>query len=230
MGEMVEFASNGGTGAGYLATPESGAGPGVVVVQEWWGLVPHIRDVCERFAAEGFTALAPDLYHGKSVPNSEPDEAGKLMMSLNLDQAARDMGGAVDFLTGHGAVRGRGVGVVGFCMGGALALLLATQRPAEVKAVVPYYGVISWPAQQPDWSALAAPVQGHYAEMDDSAPPDKVRALEADLRNRGKQAEFFVYPGTGHAFFNDTRPESYNEEAARQAWVRTLEFFRAHLG
>ncbi|MHB8672038.1 MAG: dienelactone hydrolase family protein, partial [Acidimicrobiales bacterium] len=157
MGEMVEFASNGGAGAGYLATPGSGAGPGVVVIQEWWGLVPHIKDVCDRFAGEGFSALAPDLYHGKSVPNTEPDEAGKLMMSLNIDQAARDMGGAIDFLSGHDSVRGHGVGVVGYCMGGALALLLATRRPSDVRAVVPYYGVISWPAQQPDWSALEAP-------------------------------------------------------------------------
>jgi hypothetical protein len=90
MGEMVEFASNGGTGGGYLAAPEVGAGIGLIVIQEWWGLVPHIKEVCDRFAAEGFTALAPDLYHGTTVKNSEPDEAGKLLMALNLDQAAKD--------------------------------------------------------------------------------------------------------------------------------------------
>src|ERR671915_1768479 len=96
MGEMIEFPSNGSTANGYLATPEAGAGPALVVIQEWWGLVPHIKDVCDRFATEGFTALAPDLYRGQST--TEPDEAGKLMMSMNLDEASKDMGGAIDFL------------------------------------------------------------------------------------------------------------------------------------
>jgi carboxymethylenebutenolidase len=122
MGEMVEFPSNGATGGGYLAPASEGAGLGVIVVQEWWGLVDHIVDVCDRFAAEGFTALAPDLYHGKTVPNREPDEAAKAMMALDLERAARDLSGAVDFLQAHDAVRGHGVAVVGFCMGGGLAL------------------------------------------------------------------------------------------------------------
>jgi carboxymethylenebutenolidase len=142
MGEIVEFPSNGHTGRGYLARSVEGAGPGVVVIQEWWGLVPHIQDLCDRFAAEGFTALAPDLYGGKTT--TEPDEAGKLMMSMNLEQAARDMGGAIDFLESSDAVRGEGVGVVGFCMGGGLALMLAVQRPDDVRAVVPFYGLIPW--------------------------------------------------------------------------------------
>src|SRR5437588_12554214 len=114
MGEIVEFPGNGTAGRGYLATPNEGEGQGVVVIQEWWGLVPHIKDVCDRFAAEGFTALAPDLYHGTTVGNSEPDEAGKLLMALNLEQAAKDMAGAVDFLEASDRVRGEGVGVVGF--------------------------------------------------------------------------------------------------------------------
>src|SRR5881628_3549619 len=133
-GSMVEFTSNGSKTAGYLATPAAGKGPGVLVLQEWWGLVGHIKEVCDRFAGEGFTALAPDLYHG--VKAKEPDEAAKLMMALDLEGAARDMAGAVDFLAGHEAVRGRGVGVVGFCMGGGLALWLATLRPDQVRAVV----------------------------------------------------------------------------------------------
>src|SRR5258705_5316845 len=128
MGQMVEFPSNGGTGSGYVARPEQGAGLGLIVIQEWWGLVPHIKDLCDRYAAEGFFALAPDLYHGETT--TEPDEAGKLMMSLNLEQAAKDMSGAVDFLADR-AARG-GVAVTGFCMGGGLALLLATQRPDKV--------------------------------------------------------------------------------------------------
>ncbi|MEQ1788373.1 MAG: dienelactone hydrolase family protein, partial [Acidimicrobiales bacterium] len=162
MAERIEFASNGGSATGYLAVPEVGSGIPLVVIQEWWGLVPHIEDVCDRFAAEGFVALAPDLYRGEST--TEPDEAGKLMMALNLDQAARDMAGAVDEV----ALRGGGdrVGVTGFCMGGGLALVLATQRPDKVKACVPWYGIIPWPGVQPDWSALDAPVLGHFAEDD----------------------------------------------------------------
>ncbi|MGH9004028.1 MAG: dienelactone hydrolase family protein, partial [Acidimicrobiia bacterium] len=148
---MVEFPSNGTTVVGYLATPEAGAGPGLIVIQEWWGLVDHIKDLCDRFAAEGFTALAPDLYHGATT--TEPDEAGRLMMGMNLERAARDMAGAVDHLAGHEAVRGQGVGVVGFCMGGGLALWLGTLRPDAVKAVVPYYE--SFLERFPDVAALA---------------------------------------------------------------------------
>ncbi|MGH9036398.1 MAG: dienelactone hydrolase family protein [Acidimicrobiia bacterium] len=228
MGEMVEFPSNGTTVGGYLAAPEVGAGPGVVVIQEWWGLVDHIKDVCDRFAAEGFTALAPDLYHGATT--TEPDEAAKLMMAMNIERAARDMAGAIDYLAGHESVRGEGVGVVGFCMGGGLALWLATLRPDQVRAAVPFYGVIPWEAAQPDWSRLRAAVQGHYAENDDFASPDHVAALEAQLKEVGVDVEMFIHPSVHHGFFNDTRPDVHAEDAARQAWVRTLEFLRRHLG
>lgn len=225
--EIVEFASNGSTGQGYLATPES-PGPAVVVIQEWWGLVDHIKDVCERFAAEGFVAVAPDLYRGESA--SEPDEAGKLMMAMNFQRAGQDMGGAVDFLLGRDDVTSSGVGVVGYCMGGGLALVLGTQRPEQVKAVAPYYGVIPWPDAQPDWSAMAAPVQGHYAENDAFANPESVRALEQTLKSNGVDAEMFIYDGTEHAFFNDARPDVYDAAASTQAWSRTLDFFRSKLG
>ena len=228
MAEMVEFPSNGSTAGGYLARAPDGAGIGIIVIQEEWGLVPHIRDVCQRFAAEGFTALAPDLFHGKTVPNSEPDEAARAAMALDIDRAARDMSGAVDFLASHPAVRGKGVGVVGFCMGGSLALQLATLRPDQVKAVVPFYGTA--PSQEPDWSRLEAAVEGHYAEHDDLAGFEAARSLEKTLTDLGKEVRMFLYPGTQHAFFNDTRPGIHDPDAARQAWVRTLEFLRAKLG
>ena len=228
MGDIVEFPSNGTTGQGYLATP-SGSGPGLVVIQEWWGLVDHIKDVCDRFAAEGFVALAPDLYRGESA--SEPDEAGKLMMAMNLQQAGKDMVGAIDYLLGRDDVSSSSVGVVGYCMGGGLALVLGTQRPEQVKAVAPYYGVIPWPDAQPDWSKLDAAVQGHYAENDDFASPESVRQLEETLKSHGvDEVEMFIYPGTQHAFFNDTRPDVHDAEASQQAWSRTLEFFRGQLG
>lgn len=220
-GEMVTFASNGHQCEGYLV----GSGPGVIVVQEWWGLVPHIRDVADRFAAAGFTALAPDLYHGQST--TEPDGAGKLMMAMNIETAAKDLSGAVDLLVQR---TGRSkVGVVGYCMGGALALVTAAQRPDAVVACAPYYGVIGWPSVQPDWSRLAAKVVGEYAEHDDYAGPEASGAFQQSLRDLGVDATLHVHSGTHHAFFNDTRPEVFDAAASAVAFGRTLELFRSTL-
>jgi len=226
MGQIIEFPSNGGTASGYLALPEGGTGIPLVVIQEWWGLVPHIEDVCERFAAEGFVALAPDLYRGAST--TEPDEAGKLMMALNMAQAAKDLSGAVDEVCRRsGAER---AGVTGFCMGGGLALVAATQRPDRIKACVPWYGLIPWPDAQPHWDSLDAAVLGHYAENDGFFTPEAARALEDDLRRRGKEVEVVVHPGCDHAFFNDTRPEVYDAAEAGAAWEQTVGFLKTHLG
>ncbi|MCU0309316.1 MAG: dienelactone hydrolase family protein [Acidimicrobiales bacterium] len=228
MGESVTFPSNGHDASGYLAVPPSGAGPGVVVIQEWWGLVPHIQDVCERFAAEGFTALAPDLYHGATT--TEPDEAGKLMMALNIEQATREMGGAVDHLVALEAVTSDRVGVVGFCMGGGLALALACARPDAIGACVPYYGIIPWPDLQPDWSRLDAPILGHFAENDAFFGPAQVAELSDRLRAAGKEADLIVHPGAEHAFFNDARPEVHDVELSARTWADTLAFLRRNLG
>ena len=224
-GQMVEFRSNGGTAAGYLATPEGGRGPGVIVLQEWWGLVPHIKDVADRFAREGFVALAPDLFHGERA--TSPDEAGKLMMALNIEQAEKDLRGAVEYLSGHEATAGDAVGTVGFCMGGVLSLFAASKNE-RVGACVVFYGI--HPKVEPDLDALRAPVLGLYAERDQFVPPAAVRELEAQLKERGKAVEMHIYPGTDHAFFNDTRPEVYDPEAAADAWRRTVAFLRQHLG
>ena len=223
MGEKVTFPSNGGTAEGYLAKPAGGKGPGVVVIQEWWGLVPHIIDVADRFAAEGFTALAPDLFHGKST--KEPDEAGKLMMSLQLPLAAKDLSGAYDHLKKSDATSGK-VGCVGFCMGGGLSLYLATIKPID--ACVAFYGVIPG-GQQPDYANLSGPVLGHYAEKDGWATPEVARGLEKTIRDAGGDAEVHIYPGADHAFFNDTRPEAYDAAAAKTSWDRTLAFLKQHL-
>ncbi|MGH9171517.1 MAG: dienelactone hydrolase family protein [Acidimicrobiales bacterium] len=223
---MIEFPSNGSTGEGYLAVPDSGRGPGVVVIQEWWGLVPHIKDVCDRFAAEGYVALAPDLYHGEST--REPDEAGKKMMALQLDRAAKDMSGAVDAVRERSG--GGSIGVIGFCMGGGLALVLAGQRGDVIAAVAPFYGGIPWEDTAPDYSAIKAAVMGHYAENDDWITPQVAAEIESALRADGNEdVTTHIYPGTDHAFFNDTRSEVYDAEAAALAWNRTLEFFAAHL-
>jgi carboxymethylenebutenolidase len=225
MGERIEFASNGSTAQGYLAVPEGGSGPGVVVIQEWWGLVPHIEDVADRLAAEGFVALAPDLYHGEAT--TEPDEAGKLMMTLDMERAAKDLKGAIAECRTRGSATG--VGVIGFCMGGGLALLAATLDGETVKATVPFYGVIPGGGPGPDYTRLGGPIQGHYAEQDDFAGPPAVAQLTADVQAAGGTIEVFTYPGTQHAFFNDTRPEVFDAAASAQAWERSLSFLRANL-
>jgi carboxymethylenebutenolidase len=222
---MREISANGGTVPAYVSVPPRGSGPGVVVIQEWWGLVPHIRNLADRFAAEGFVAIAPDLYRGEKT--TEPDEAGKLLMQMRLDQAAKDMGGAVDALLAMPETTGDAVGVVGFCVGGGLALYLATLKP-EVAAAVSYYG---FPRQGLDWdlSAVKGAVLGHYAEVDDFAPRELADQIERELRDAGVRVTFHHYPGTQHAFFNDTRPEVHDPEASELSWRRTLDFLHEQL-
>jgi len=220
---MIEFASNGGTAPGYLARPASGNGPGLVVIQEWWGLNDHIKDVADRFAAEGYIALAPDLYHGKVI--DEPDEAGKEMMALDLARAARDLSGAVDMLRAESGQNN--IGVTGFCMGGGLTLTLACQRPDAVAVAVPWYGVIPWENAQPDWSALEGTVVAHIAENDGFFGPEAAAELDTALQGLGKDATFHVYENGEHAFFNETRPDVYSADHSAVAWKRTLDALSA---
>jgi len=221
-GTMVEFASNGSKTAGYLATPASGKGPGVLVLQEWWGLVGHIKNVCDRFAAEGFTALAPDMYHGKTA--SEPDGAGKLFMALNISQAERDLRGAATYLLGQSSAKT--IGAVGFCMGGQLALYAATLNPS-VGACVNFYGI--HPNVKPDYSKLSGPVLGLFAEKDGFVTPQVAKDTDAAIKKAGKQSEIHIYPNVDHGFFNDERPDVYNQAGATDAWRRTLAHFRQNL-
>ncbi|MDO1448770.1 dienelactone hydrolase family protein [Rhodocytophaga aerolata] len=220
-GTMVSFKSNGSTASGYLATSESGKGPGIIVIQEWWGLVDHIKDVCNRFAKAGFTALAPDLYDGKATKS--PDDAGKMMMALNIDEAAKKLNSAIEYLSNHEGVSTKKIGVVGFCMGGQLALYAATIN-TKVGATVDYYGI--HPSVNPDFSKLEGPVLGFFGEKDKTTPKEAVEALEEKLKSAGKTYSFTIYPGTSHAFFNDTRPEVYNREAATDTWQKMIAFFK----
>ncbi len=223
--QNVEFPSNSHTAHGYLAVPDSGSGPGLIVIQEWWGLTDHIADICDRFAQQGYVALAPDLYGGRTTHDA--DEAGQMMSSLPEADAARDLGGAVDFLLGHDAVTGDKVGAVGYCMGGGFVIQLAAQQGDRIGAAIPYYGVLQ---SQPDFSAITAPVLGHYAETDDFAPPTKALAMGAAIREAGGTAAINVYGGTGHAFFNDEdRLGTYDPDAAAISWSRTLAFLSATL-
>jgi carboxymethylenebutenolidase len=237
MGESVEFTSNGGTAAGYLARPASGRGPGLLVLQEWWGLVPQLERVCDRLAAEGFTALAPDLYHGemsdyqgRTATHEEMDRAAGLMAAMPPDRAARDMAGAIDFLLADRGTTGDAVGVIGFCMGGMLALTIAATAGDRVAACVPFYGA-PLGEMAPDWSGLTAAVEGHFAERDGFFPTDAVLALESELRAAGKDVTFVVYPDTDHAFGNEDDPlGNHHAEATAASWARSVAFLRSKLG
>ncbi len=206
---------------GYLAVPDvAGTKPGVVVIQEWWGLDDHIKDVARRFAEEGYVAIAPDHYHGKVT--DEPDEARKLAMELDLNSAIAEVRGAARILKARGDVAG--VGVVGFCMGGRISFLSAARVP-EVDATVVYYG--AGPSEQ-DIQNIKKPVLAFYAEDDPSVNPG-IAATSAAMAAAGKNYTYHTYPGTHHAFFNDTRPQIYNAAAAADSWKWMLRYFRQNL-
>ena len=204
MGGLIDL---GGNERGYVAIPALGAGPGLVVIHEHGALDAHIEDLCDRFVAEGFSALA-----------------------LNPQAAVGHVGAAVEYLRSSQSVRGEGLGVVGFGTGVGLALLLAAQRPDDIDACVAFYGLIPPQSARPDWTALEAPVQGHFAEQDEFVLPDDVHELEAALHEAGTDTDFHLYAGAGHAFFDDTLPDAYEPSSAALAWIRTLEFLRAKLG
>jgi len=223
--EHVTFESARGPASGYLARPDgeraAGGGPAVVVVQEWWGLVPHIEDVTRRFADQGYMALAPDLYHGSKTVDAE--EAHHLMEGLDWARAAAELAGAVTHLR---AVEGAtSVGIVGYCMGGALAMIAAAS--AEVDAYAAYYGFP--PEGAADVDAITAPGLIVFGEHEDFFSVPDAQAFAERQRAAGRDADVVVYPNAGHAFFNDARPEAYSADAATAAWQRTLALFAKHL-
>jgi carboxymethylenebutenolidase len=219
----VEFEANDGTARGYLAEPED-TGPGVVVLQEWWGLDDAVRRLVDRFAEEGFVAVAPDLFHGETT--EQPDEAQQKMMAMNMDEAEKEMRGAVEYVTSHEKCNGT-VGTVGFCLGGGLSIWAAAANP-KVGAAVTYYYVM--PHGKPDFSRIEAPVLGHFGTADDFISTDDSEALRQELRDAGVEAVFEYYDGAGHAFANDhNRLGTYHEGHARSAWGKTVDFLRRHL-
>lgn len=227
MGEMVSFASNGSQAEGYLARPEGGSGPGVIVIQEWWGLMPHIKDIADRFAAEGFVALAPDLYHGTIT--REPDEAEKVMMGMAMDRAGRDIAGAASYLAQRDDVTAGGIATVGFCMGGSLALWAGTLSD-DVTTAVGFYPAVPWERMSPTWPRYdGKAAMLHTDEGDGGSQAAGIQQAKAAIEAAGGQVQVFDYPGTDHAFFNDDRPEAYVEDAAKRAWSRTLDFLTSRL-
>ena len=222
-GQMIEFRANGRMTPGYL-NAHAGAGPGLIVVQEYWGLVDHVKQLADRFAAEGFVALAPDLYHGKQTKS--PDEAGKLLMALNIGEVGADLASAATYLLARPSVRPKKVGAVGFCMGGQLALFAAQEHPDRISAAVDFYGI--HPKAPIDPSKLRVPVLAHFGRRDQSVKEADARALTARYREVGASFEAHFYDA-GHAFFNDSRPQVFDQPSADLAWQRTLDFLRAHL-
>jgi carboxymethylenebutenolidase len=221
----VEFPTSAGVAPGYLAVPAAEHGPATIVLQEWWGVDEHIRSLCDRFAAEGFFALAPDLYRGETT--TQPSEAQQKMMALSMDQAEQEMCGACDFLASQPGVEGSGVGAVGFCLGGGLSLWAAATCP-RITAAVSFYYVM--PHGKPDFTAIKGPVLGYFGTADEFIPLDEAKALESELRSAGVDVSFEYYDGAGHAFFNDTnRLGTYDPGAAQSAWERTVSFLRTAL-
>jgi len=222
----VRFPSNGGEATGYLAHPTVAHGPGVLVLQEWWGLDDHIRSICDRLAQAGFVALAPDLYHGE--PTTAPDEAQQRMMALSMDQATTDMRAAAAYLlTELDSVTGEHVAAIGFCLGGGLAIWAAATCPL-IGATVSYYYVM--PHGKPDFSKISGFVLGHFGTADEFVSVPQAEALLTELRAAGVATTFEFYDGAGHAFFNDTnRLGTYDADAATRSWERTVAFLHEHL-
>jgi carboxymethylenebutenolidase len=226
---MIDFKSNGERAGGYLALPEGRRGPGVIVVQEWWGLDSGIKEMADRLAAAGFVALAPDLYHGELAEHTEMDKAGELMTALPADRAARDMSAAVDYLADHDATTNDGIGVMGFCMGGLLTFVLAALRPDRIAAAVPFYGFPTGD-DQPNYRDIDAAIQGHMAEHDDFFPPEAAKALEAELKALGKDVTITVHEGAGHAFMAPHNAlGTQNQELYDKIWPQATAFLHEHL-
>ncbi|MBV5269821.1 MAG: dienelactone hydrolase family protein [Afipia sp.] len=224
MGTTITFKRPDGKDAkGYLANAARGNAPGVVVIQEWWGLSANIRALTDRFALAGFDALAPDLYEGVVVPYHDADAAGREMNSLNFIEATeQDVRGAAQYLKRNGAK----VGLTGFCMGGAVTIIGAAKIP-ELTAGVAFYGIPPEQAVKP--ADVKIPLQGHFANKDDWCTPQAVDAFEKAMKAAGKDFEAFRYDAD-HAFVNEERAAVHDRQAAELAWGRATEFFRKHLG
>ena len=220
MGETVKYNTpNGGEVTGYLARA-AGSRKHVVVIQEWWGLNPQIRGVCDRFAAAGFQALAPDLYKGRVTES--PDEANHMMSGLDwVGATEQDVRGAVQYLKANGGK----AAVMGFCMGGALTIIASVKIP-ELDAAVCFYGIP--PTEAADPKQVQRPLQCHFANQDDWCTPTAVNAFEATLKAAGVQHELFRYEAQ-HGFFNEQRAGVYNTDASKHAWERMLGFLNMHL-
>lgn len=228
---MVQYPSDGVTVQAYLvAQPGKTKRPAIIVVQEWWGLNEHVKDVARRYANEGYVVVAPDLYSrlgNQVVPNGNSDLAGKLMSSLKQEDGLKDLQATIAYLKTVPEVDAARIGVTGFCMGGSYALMLPCVSQ-DIKAAVPFYGQV--PSPDAPLQKLASPVLYIYGEEDGWITKADVQRLTNALKRYNKPGEIKTYPGAAHAFFNDTRPDVYKAAEAKDAWGRAVKFFRQHLG
>jgi carboxymethylenebutenolidase len=221
----IEFATSAGSAPGYLAVPEGERGPATIVLQEWWGVDSHVRGLCDRLAADGFYALAPDLYRGETT--AQPSEAEQKMMALSMGEVEKDMCGAAEYLASQPGFEGDGVGAVGFCLGGGLAVWAAATCP-NIAAAVSYYYVM--PHGKPDFTNIDGPVLAHFGTADEFIPVEHAEQLEGELRDAGVETTVHFYEGAGHGFVNDlNRLGTYDKDLADLSWGRTTEFLRSAL-
>ncbi len=217
-GKDITFDVSGKSSAGYLALPDGPNAPGVIVLHAWWGLNSFFKKFCDRLASEGFVAFVPDLNDGKVAQTVE--EAEKLLEEGDRERKRAIVAATPDFLRGRPEVRKEPLAVIGFSMGAAWSLALASEKPTDIRKTVLFYGTNSV-----DFSKIQADILGHYADTDEYEPLDGIRGMETDMRLAGLKPTVYIYPNTVHWFFEDDRPQ-YDPEASRRAWRRTLEFLR----
>ena len=218
-GQDITFDVNGQVASGYLAIPAQTNAPGVMVLHSWWGLNPFFKSLCDRLAAEGFVAFAPDLNSGKIAKTV--DEAKQVMSESSFERKQAVAAAAIDFFRSRPEVRKEAFSLIGFSMGAAWSLMLASEYPEDIRKVVLFYGV-----DNPEFSKIKAEIIGHYSDVDEWEPLDGIQAMESDMRAARLNPTFHIYPNRSHWFFENDRPE-YDSEAAELAWRRTLDFLRS---
>jgi len=217
-GEDITFEVAGKSANGYLALPSQANAPGVIVLHAWWGLNEFFKRLCDRLAAEGFVAFAPDLNEGKVAQTI--DEAKQIMSKSDSERKQAIVATLPDFLRSRPEVRKDAFALIGFSMGAAWSLVLASERPEDIRKVVLFYG-----SEGADFAKIKAEILGHYSDADEWEPLDGIHAMEADMRTAGLEPTFHIYPQMAHWFFEEDRPE-FDPQAAGLAWRRTLEFLR----
>ena len=217
-GQDLTFDVNGKPANGYLALPSQADAPGVIVLHAWWGLNQFFKNLCDRLASEGFVAFAPDLNEGRVAQTV--DEAKQIMSESDSERKHAIVTAAPDFLRGRPEVQKEALSLIGFSMGAAWSLVLASERPEAIRKVVLFYG-----SEGADFSKIKAEILGHFSDSDEWEPMDGIRAMETDMRSAGLDPTFHIYPQLAHWFFENDRPE-FNPQAAELAWTRTLEFLR----
>jgi carboxymethylenebutenolidase len=217
-GQDIAFDVDGKPANGYLAIPEQSSAPGIIVLHAWWGLNPFFKSLCDRLAAEGFVAFAPDLNEGMIATTI--DEAKRIMSELSFERKHAVAEALVDFMRGRPEVRREPLSVIGFSMGAAWCLVLASEHPEDIGKVVLFYGV-----EGIDFNKIKAEVMGHYSDTDEWEPIEGIRAMEADMRSAGLTPNIHIYPNVSHWFFEDDRTE-FDPQAAEVSWKRTIEFLR----